>query len=91
MGIGAEQAEEVRREGRNFRMAMQISIAKKPNRGKSKAASKAMQEGAGQSTARGSSSTDNIVKAPSPSSSSSSWCSSPALGQALRILSLVAL
>lgn len=45
MGIGAEQAEEVRREGRNCRMAMQISIAKKPNRGKSKAASKAMQEG----------------------------------------------
>lgn len=43
MGIGAEQAEEERREGRNCRMAMQISIAKKPNRGKSKAASKAMQ------------------------------------------------
>lgn len=72
-------------------MAMQISIAKKPNRGKSKAAGKAMQKGAGQGTARGSSSTDNIVKAPSPSPSSSSWCSSPALGQALRILSLVAL
>lgn len=45
MGIGAEQAEEERREGRNCRMAMQISIAKKPNRGKSIAAGKAMQEG----------------------------------------------
>lgn len=42
MGIGAE---EVRREERNCRMAMPISIAKKPNRGKSKAASKAMKEG----------------------------------------------